>query len=312
MVASLQHQGVPWVWRLEGDAPIPLCQLRNGVIPGLAEAFSKRLQGAFLIASETVRRRAEALGIRLNGTVRLLPFWIGGEPHKDRLTRARGGPLRLIALGGARRGDGLDRLVGAARRLIDGGDTNFSIDLFGPIEHHAPLAMVASQGLVGHLRLAGPRSPAEYRQLFHRYDALAFPTDRPGAFTRAPIEAAASGCLPILSGDSAAAEWLVHGVHCLKTDSSAQGLAELLRLILRGTIDLGPIARRASVTAWRDFHLDALPTSMETTLLEAAKKRRTPMGSLEDLHRLARIAEHLSLAWIEESLSTDTMINQAG
>ncbi|MGE3822558.1 MAG: glycosyltransferase [Isosphaeraceae bacterium] len=303
LVLTLQHLGVPWVWRWEGDPSLRLCRLQGPVIPGLAREFSKRLQGAYLVASDAARRLGESSGLRLNGRVERVPYWIAGNRPRRRSFHAPGDLLRIVAVGGARRGAALERLAGAARRLIDGGDTNFQIDVLGPIEHHGPLALVASEGLIPHLRLIGERPGDQAGDHFGRYDALAFPAERAESLGAVPVNASAFGCVPILSGPCEASEWLVHGVHCLKTPPTAEGLALALRSILRGEIDLGAIARRASETAWRDFHVDALLPRIENVLCQVRGQKTAPVGRFEDALRLARIAERLSLAWIEESLS---------
>ena len=88
----------------------------------------------------------------------------------------------------------------------------------------------------------GVRPHAELLELYGEYDVFAFPTRDREPFGLVPLEAAARGCVPVITRRCGIAEWLVHGVHCLKVDRSCRGLRGRLGAILEGEIALEPMA----------------------------------------------------------------------
>ncbi|MGH7194226.1 MAG: glycosyltransferase, partial [Candidatus Saccharimonadales bacterium] len=122
------------------------------------------------------------------------------------------------------------------------------------------------------------------------------------------LEAAAHGCVIVMTQSCGISEWLVHDVHCLKTARTAEHLADVFGRILQGTIDLAPIARRASAVIWRDFHLDGILARVELALMRAARQNRegaacartTKKNGPDDAYRLALLADKLSRALIHE------------
>jgi glycogen synthase len=120
-----------------------------------------------------------------------------------------------------------------------------------------------------------------------QYDVFAFPTAWREPFGFAPLEAAAAGCVPLISDTSGIAEWMVGGVHSLKAPRTASAFAEVLRSILHGEIDLAPIARRGQTLVRDAFHLPILLPIIESTLEQAAGQ---PVKHADD--RLLRAAAH--------------------
>ncbi len=70
---------------------------------------------------------------------------------------------------------------------------------------------------------------------------------------------------------------------------------------MRGEIDLEPIGRRGEATAWRDFHLDAILPRIERMLVDASRRPRQRAGTGAEAYRMARMAEQLAQALVQES-----------
>jgi glycosyltransferase involved in cell wall biosynthesis len=149
----------------------------------------------------------------------------------------------------------------------------------------------------------GLRSAREVAALHDHYDVFAFPTLEREPFGIAPLEAAVRGCVPIVTRRCGVAEWLVDGVHCLKTERSVEGLTSILADILDGWVDLEPLGRRARALVGRDFHLDALMPKFERIFEQAASRPRAGAGRSSDAYHLALLAERLARVMIHESLS---------
>jgi glycosyltransferase involved in cell wall biosynthesis len=199
------------------------------------------------------------------------------------------------------RDKGIDVLIEAARLLRDRGHTDFVVDIYGQVNDPSFQALINRLGLPGRVTLQGSRPQAELARLYDGYDVFAFPTWEREPFAFAPLEAAARGCVPLLSQLCGNSEWFVHGVHCLKVDRTAEAFAGALADVLAGRVDLGPLGRRASAVLWRDFHLDALLPRVEGALAAAAGQSRQGAGTAAEAYRLARLAEKLTRVLLQES-----------
>jgi len=160
--------------------------------------------------------------------------------------------------------------------------------------------MVQKHGVADRVTFRGVRTQAELMRLYEHYDLFAFPTWEREPFAFAPLEAAASGCVPIMSQVCGNSEWMVHGVHCLKVPRTAEAFAGVFRQVLEGRIDLEPLGRRASAMVRRDLYLETLAPRIERALDRAARAPRPPGGSTTDAYRLALLAEKLTQVLIQE------------
>ena len=76
-------------------------------------------------------------------------------------------------------------------------------------------------------------------------------------------------------------EWLVHGVHCVKSARTAAAFAAVFAAIMDGAIELGPIARRGATAVWRDFHEDARDVVRALAKTEAFEQSRRERKKIE-------------------------------
>ena len=108
--------------------------------------------------------------------------------------------------------------------------------------------------------------------------------------------------MPVITRRCGVAEWLVHGVHCLKAARTATALAEVFRQVIEGEVQLDPIARRGEEAAWRDFHLDTILPRIERSLYKASRSSRLKrdVGTSAEAYRLARIAESLAQGFVSQ------------
>lgn len=303
IMACLQYLGVPWVWQLGDRVPHHLCSTRQTVIPGLAALFSQHIAGHYIAVTEQLRREVEGCGAILRDRVDVLPYWITGTRPPRRAGYYRGGHLRIMAAGQVARWKGTDVLIEAAAQLRDAGHHDFSVDIYGKIHQPDLVQMVRKLDLADRVTLKGALPQARLLDAYHHYDLFAFPTLSREPFGLVPLEAAARGCVPIMSRQCGVAEWLVHGVHCIKVDRSPDAFARAFADVLNRRIDLEPLARRGAEAAWRDFHIDAILPRIERILAAAAGQSHARAGSPDDAYRLARLAEQLSAAILQEALS---------
>jgi glycogen synthase len=304
LMATLRHLGVPWLWHLMDDLPLELCRLGVGAGPvePLLREVDRQLRGSFLACSMRLVEEVEAGGFRLGPDVTVVPNWVVGEapPPRTRIYEP-GQTLRILTAGQINRNKGADHVIEMAARLRDRGIDRFSIDCYGHVDDPFFPALARHRGLERHLAFKGFRPQTELAGLYPNYDVFAFPTWEREPFAFAPLEAMWRGCVPLMSQHGGNAEWAVHGVHCLKAERNPDAFADAIGAIIDGSIDLGPIARRAASVVGRDFHLDRQVPRIEQALETAARKPQAgPVGTADEAYRLALLAEKLARVLVQE------------
>jgi glycosyltransferase involved in cell wall biosynthesis len=302
LLGCLHQLRFHWVWYLGDCVPRMLCSPGKRLLPVVAEEFSRQIRGYYMPVSQRVVQEIEAAGVQLKGVIDTMPNWILGEqpaPRRDYYSKGR--PLRIISAGQMGRHKGIDLLIEAARLLKDRGYDDFSIDLYGKVTDPTVFHLLAEQGVADRVFFRGACSQQELvgRYADHEFDVFAFPTWEREPFGCAPLEAAAYGCVMVMTQSCGIGEWFVHGVHCLKAERSAEAFAASFQGILDGRTDLAPLGRRASAAIWRDFHLDALLPRIEQALESAADQPRTGASTPEDTYRLALLAERLTTVLVQ-------------
>ena len=303
LIACLKYLKVPWVWQLGDNVPGTLCGSSRGTYKVLAEEFSRQIEGHYIVVSQQLIQQIEAQGVTLRGDVETLPAWIVGDRPAARTSFYHGGTLRIMSVGQVARHKGIDILIAAAAKLRNAGCNDFVIDVYGKVYSPDFADAIRTLELAGHVTLKGIRPQPEIMARYGDYHVFAFPTMEREPFGLVPLEAAARGCVPVITQRCGIAEWLVHGVHCLKAARTPQAFAQVFQLIADGKIDLEPIARRGAAAAWRDFHIDAILPRIERKLSAAARRPRAGAGTAAEAYRLARMAEQLTQVLIAEAAS---------
>ena len=302
ILACLQYLKIPWVWQLGDRVPEYLCTHWGEVQPHLASEFSRQIRGSFIVVSQRLREEIEACGTALNGKVEVLPNWIHFERPPARRAFYRGGTLKIVSAGRIERIKGIDLLIEAAAKLREAGHEDFSIDIYGKVNDPAFQCLIQKLDVADCVTLKGVLPQPELFRRYGEYDVFAFPTQEREPFGLAPLEAAAFGCVPLISQNCGISEWFVHEVHCLKAARTADAFAAAIGRILVGKTDLEPIARRAAAVVKRDFHLDTLLPHIERMLRDASRQPRDGAGDPDEAYRLALLAEKLTQLLVQESV----------
>lgn len=308
LVASLHFANVPWVWHLMDAVPLFLCSLTTpnlaakNVVPVLAREFERIGAGKYVVCSQRVRDEVVDNGVNLPGDVHLIPNWIT-EPLscRRRSDRDSRGVLRIMNAGQLGQHKGTDILVETAAALEDCGYANFCVDVYGLGDDSTFRGLAAKLGVADAITFKGGRTHAELLELYAEYDVFAFPTWPREPFGFAPLEAAARGCLPVISADCGIGEWLVDGVDCLKVTRDATSFARVLRAVLDGDLDVAPIVRRAESAIRREFHLDSVLPRIMNVLEDAAADGSSRPRALHEFHAVARVGEAVADALVSDA-----------
>lgn len=305
LMASLQHIGQPWVWHLMDDVPALLCRRGSEPIEAFQRQYNRLLRGSYILCSRQLADEVERAGIALQDSVAIVPNWVEGtfEPALPRIRAA--GSLRVMAAAGwvDRRGDkGLDLLVDSARLLRDRIGPNFEMDIYGQVVDTSIPDHIAEREVGDVVHLRGMRPQRELMDLAADYDVFAFPTRPREPFGFAPLEAAARGCVPVISQVCGLAEWLVHGVHAIKAPRTAPAFARVFEGLIGNAIDLEGLRRRTAAAVTRDFHIEAIVPRIEAVLEAEAKRDRNGAGTADEAYRMALLGERLAQVLIQEPL----------
>lgn len=283
---NLSGLGAPSILRLLTASGIrPVVYLMDNVFDGMC-ADTERRRGferafgvedwpdetRFLFMSQNLRQEVErALGFAVART-EIVPGWFDpaaaappAEPQEESRTR-------FVFVSRVAPHKGIDIALEACRDLLDHGFTDFGLDVFGGGEVGPMLQRVTALRLQAHVRYMGAPAKEQLLPQLARYTALLFPTWQREPFGFVVAEAAAAGCLPVMTSGIGAAEWFQDGVDCLKIDRNAASLsAAMQRLITMAADARVAIRRRAQATAARFFHFESALDRVEGALQAAAR-----------------------------------------
>lgn len=299
LVGALEYLGVPWLWHLGDAVPAQLCVFDGAILP-IATLMSTRLTGRFLAVSQGLINEIEHV-VSLGGRTRLIPNWTVGTEAPLERTYFDGTFLTLAFAGQLNEHKGVYIALDAVAQLRDAGYTQLSLDLYGRGETESVAARIRQLDLTTMVTLRGWTPQDElYRELEH-HDLFIFPTWSREPFAIAPLDAGARGCVPLVSSPSGPAEWLVDGVHYLAARRDPTAFASVIRQVLDGEIDLAAIGRRAAALVRSEYTLDRVLPIIEEELEGRVGQGHDPVGTSNELHRMAVIAEAMGRRWVTEA-----------
>ena len=292
LALAVDMVGVPWVWHLMDAGPRDLSVAAGHLRHELASALGRRLRGTWVACSQGLLDEIEAAGASLRGRTAVVPNWISGTVPLPRGRWFRpGGVLRCAFAGRLTREKGADIAIDAVSLLVASGRSSIELDVYGSgAERDALQRRVEALGLVDRIRFAGMVPQSDLLARLSEVDVFIFPTTSREPFGIAPLEAAARGCVPLVTASCGYAEWFVGGVHVLKAERTAHGFAHSLREVYDGEVDLEAIGRRAATVVLSDFHISKVFDRVER-LLEDAIVRGGPAA---ESPRSWAPAEHLA------------------
>jgi glycosyltransferase involved in cell wall biosynthesis len=290
--------GVPWVLHLMDDVP---GYLINHTPAKVRAVFTRANYDVFrnakivAISAHLLSEVRENTGITFRREAEIIPGWVACEKLPLRRDYQINGRTRFVMAGAIKTHKGMDVILEAAGRLLREGINSFEIDFYGSgaTEHY--LSVAIGLGLQKQVRFLGERKKSELLQQYQDYDVFLFPTWEREPFGMAPVEAAACGSVPIITGNCGVAERLVGGVHCLKIERTAEALSDAMRSILLKQVDLPAIGRAAATLVRSDLAFERCLARIEEVL--EAERRTWERSVLSDIklpllihtkHHLAR------------------------
>lgn len=261
-------------------------------------------QVRFIFMSRNLAAEVEAtLGCRISPAA-FIPGWFdqnliaGGNP--DLLTADGSAPTRFLFASRVAPHKGINLILEATQTLLAHGHDRFTVDIYGDGEVPNLLQTITARRLQNHVRHCGCPTKDELLPKFALYEALLFPTWQREPFGFIVAEAAAAGCIPIMTAGIGAGEWFLDGVDSFKIRNDVDGVATaMLQTMLMPVEERRTMGRRAQITADR-FLTFAKALLRLQSVLETGDTRRPPGqgGLLRDSARPAAAAmEVLTELW---------------
>ncbi len=302
LVVAAGLRGVPWAWHLGDSIPAAVCAFDGSVVPELASRFSEWLDGTMIGVSRHIIDETIAGPISFAGPVEIVPNWVTG-PRTPLRSRPLGrGPLQLVTASQLAPVKGAGIAVAAVAELAACG-IEVTLDVYGGGDATWLEVICHTLGVSDRVRVIGPLSHAELERQLARYDVFVFPTWSREPFAMTQLEAAAQGCLCVITRDCGNAEWMVDGVHCVKARRDVAGFVTVLRDVAEHPERYRPIAQRGQAVVQRDFHIEVVAAQIEAALEARRRERRTPRLGAPAIYSLARQAARMIHAAIEHEAS---------
>jgi glycogen(starch) synthase len=294
---------VPWVLHLMDDIP---GMVINNTDPKIRSLFTRADHEIFqkckivAMSAHLLEEIHKTTGITFQRAPEIIPGWVASAGLPIRTAYQSDGRTRFVMAGAIESHKGMDIILQAARQLLQEGLTDFEIDFYGngATDHYVSVAI--GLGLQTHVRFLGGRIKAQLLQEYPRYDVFLFPTWERESFGFAPIEAAACGCVPLITSNCGVAERLVSGVHCIKIERSAEALSDAMRGIVSKQVNLAEIGRAAATLVRSDLTFEFCLDRIEKVL--EAEKRTWDRSALSDIklslliHTKHHLARYLSVS----------------
>lgn len=257
--------------------------------------MAARLRGSWISCSRRLLDEITAMGGPLDDRVEAIPNWVRGDPPAPRDDWWRAGrPLRCVTAGRLVAEKGVDIAIEAVQALAAQGH-DVRLDVYGAGPDLPRLQALAGRSAGADVRFCGAVAQVELVERFEDHDLFLFPTWEREPFAFAPLEAAARGCVPVVTAGTGNAEWFVDGEHLLTADRTAEAFGRVLGEVLSGAVDLPRMAAAGKEVVWRRFHLGRAVDRIETVLTEtaagAAPSSPVPWA---DIERMALLADRLA------------------
>lgn len=215
----------------------------------------------------------QGLGLSLK-TPFFVPGWVPAELPPLYPCPSEGS-LRLVFSSRVAPHKGIWIMADAVKHLLSCGDDNFVIDVYSGGQTPDFIQRVHADGLSSHIRYQGVLSREAMIQKFCHYDALIFPTWQREPLGLVPFEAAAQGCIPIMTAQIGAAEWLT-STDCLKIERSPEALAGAIQYLMAMSVE-ERAAWRSAIAARirRQFNANLWIPRIEQFLTNLPHRRST-------------------------------------
>lgn len=274
IIDVLNSRSIPWMMHLMDRTPEVM---QSGVDQSVLSVFHADggeiyAKGHLIAMTRHLVDEIELLaGFKFRTDVRLIPGWAKTEKSIFQRPYLNSGVVRFVTAGAMLPHKGIGIILDAAALLKAKGVRNFSVELYGDGELGYYIDLSKQLNVSELVTFCGPRTQDELTQIYKSSDAFLFPTWEREPFGFAPVEAAAVGCIPIVTATSGVAERLIDNVNCLKIERSAVALSSVMEKFCAGEVDRQLIGLNAQAITREDLSFDRCLEQVEDSLVHSMK-----------------------------------------
>ena len=207
-------------------------------------------------------------GLNMDGTL-FIPGWVDNPTplETSRKLESKSSCTKFVFSSRIAGHKGIYLVIEAANKLVKMNLLNFSIDIYGNGDVENVMKLVHANGLDNIVRYRGTFKKSEALVMLSNYDALLFPTWQREPFGFIAIEAAAAGCIPIITNGIGASEWLVNNLDSVKINPTAEDLTDAMqRFMQMDKTELAGMKAKAIERAKSNFDFQKWMSVLESSL----------------------------------------------
>jgi glycogen synthase len=297
IVDALNTLKYPWIMHLMDQLPH---MLQHGVHRSVLELFNAangniyRPGKLISMSAHLMREIQRSCGFNYAMDADLVPGWADVEgPIRDR-EYCRNGHAEFVTAGAIQPHKGIDLIVKAVALLKEEMITNFKVTIYGNGKQAFYIDLCKQLQVTDKISFKAMQTQADLIESYRASDAFLFPTWAREPFGFAPIEAAAVGCVPVITHNCGAAERLIRNVHCLKIERTATSLRDAMRSICSGLAPLADLGKNAQAITRQDLSFSHCIGRIENILSTAIYKSAPPGKPDWLLNNLCYLKHNLS------------------
>lgn len=195
-------------------------------------SFSVGDKGKIVAMSRNVMRQVEPFLTASSKDKCFIPGWIDETKVPAEVRESAGPTARFVFCSRVAPHKGINIVLDACAALRAAGETRFLVDVYGSGEVVNFKQRVKALDLEDLVSYRGSLPKDQMLDAFGDYDALLFPTWEREPYGFVVSEAAAAGCIPIMTDGIGASEWFIDGEDSLKIKRSTPSLILAMREII--------------------------------------------------------------------------------
>lgn len=296
LVDAINNLNYPYVFHLMDRVPVEFLEFPKNVLNLYqADTFKVYEKSEIISMSNTLLKEIETLGgSKFVCPVTIIPGWADTNEAPLKRDYLIGGKVRFVNAGTVKEHKGISLIIKAAAELKKLGVHNYEIEIYGSgdIQYYQKIAY--ELGVGDKITFKGPRKQSELMEIYKTSDVFLFPTWEREPFGFAPVEAAAVGCVPIITRGTGVAEFMHDQEDCLKIERTIEALAEQMVKVCNQTVDLQTMSLKAQILTRGNlsfqYNLDKIVEVLDRT---AQNKSRASMPTWES-HVLAQFKHDMA------------------
>lgn len=298
LMDSLNTLQYPWVMYLMDRLPQMMQHGINLDVLALYHAGDKSIYrtGKFICMSRHLLTEIQKMcGTGYPFDTDFIPGWSDVTGAVSHRIHAPGGVVRFVNAGALQPHKGIHLIIQAAAMLKKSGVRDFMVDFYGEGEQGLYIDMCKQHQVSDKVSFHGLKSQNELTEIYRNSDVFLFPTHDREPFGFAPVEAAAVGCVPIISQHCGAAERFIDKVNCFKIERNVRSLSKVMTMVCAEPSILRALGRNAESLTRQDLSFSHCLAAIERVLRTTVFRKHSCRPPTWKDHNLAYLKHNLAI-----------------